>query len=236
MTESVKALCFDVFGTVVDWRGSIIREMTEIGAAQGIDADWPAFADAWRSLYQPAMERVRSAQRAYCRLDVLHRENLQRLIEPFGLQDLDERQLDHINRIWHRLQPWPDAVEGLTRLKRQYILATVSNGNIALIVNMAKNAGLPWDVVLGAEVSGHYKPQPQAYLSAVESLGLVPAECVMVAAHNNDLQAASREGLRTAFVVRATEHGPNQTNDLQAEHEYDWIASDFNDLADKLEC
>lgn len=231
---NVQALCFDVFGTVVDWRNSIVNEMKQLVPTH--DADWARFADDWRGLYQPAMEAVRSGNRGFVRLDVLHRENLNSLIERYSLQDLGESQLEHINRIWHRLQPWPDVVAGLTRLKSRYTLVTLSNGNVALISNMAKNAGLPWDLVLGAEVSRHYKPQPEAYLSTIEMLDLRAEQCVMVAAHNGDLFAAAKQGMRTAFVMRPTEHGFDQTTDLRPGAQYDWVANDFVDLAEQLGC
>ncbi len=232
---AIKALTFDVFGTVVDWRTSIAREGAALARARGItNVDWVEFADAWRALYQPAMSRVRNGERPWVRLDVLHRESLDTLLDRFGVKGLSEDEVDHLNRAWHRLDPWPDAVEGLTRLKRRFILATLSNGNVALIVNMAKHAGLPWDAVLGAEPTRHYKPQPETYLLSAEVLGLRPEQCLMVAAHNNDLVAASRCGFHTAFVARPTEYGPAQRTDLRAEHDFDVVARDFVDLASQL--
>ena len=236
VSPAVKALTFDVFGTVVDWRGSIIRELGTWGQNKGLSTDWAAFADAWRALYQPTMERVRSGELLWTKLDVLHRMNLDQLLERFGLTGLSAAELDQINRVWHRLDPWPDAVAGLSRLKSRYIIAPLSNGNVALIVNMAKRAGLPWDLVLGAEVARHYKPQPEAYLNAVDLLGLAPEQVMMVAAHNSDLVAAAGCGLRTAFVARPTEYGPGQQVDLQAEHAFDLVATDFLQLADQLGC
>jgi 2-haloacid dehalogenase len=234
---SISALTFDVFGTVVDWRSSIIREGEALGRSKGLThVDWAAFADAWRGLYQPTMERVRSGTMPWTKLDDLHRIALDRLLEQFAVKGLGEGEIDHLNRAWHRLDPWPDAVEGLTRLKQRYILATLSNGNVALIVNMAKRARLPWDAVLGAEVAGHYKPQRQAYLRTAEFLGLAPAQCLMVAAHNGDLVAARGCGFCTAFVARPAEHGPNQTRDVKPEHDFDIAASDFVDLARQLGC
>lgn len=232
----VKALTFDVFGTVVDWRTSITREGEAFGRERGLDVDWEAFADAWRGLYQPAMSRVRSGELPWTKLDVLHRMNLDQLIDEFGIAGLAEADRDFLNRAWHRLTPWPDVVEGLQRLKSRYILATLSNGNVALMVNMARNAGLPWDVILGAEVAGHYKPQPEAYLSAADLLGVEPGQCMMVAAHNDDLVAAGGCGFRAAMVPRPTEYGPNQTTDLRAEHDFDVVAASFVDLADELGC
>lgn len=232
----VRALCFDVFGTVVDWRGSVAREAAAFFGERGVTRDWHAFADAWRARYQPAMEAVRSGQRPWVRLDDLHRENLVAVLDDLGLGGLDDADLDHLNRAWHRLDPWPDAVAGLTRLKARYILATLSNGNVALMVNLAKRAGLPWDVILGAEVAGAYKPLPEAYLRSAALLDLQPGACMMVAAHNGDLVAASACGLRTAFVARPHEHGPGQTGDLRPEHAFDVVADSFVDLADRLGC
>ena len=232
----VRALTFDVFGTVVDWRSSIIREGETLSRAKGLSVDWAAFADAWRALYQPTMQRVRSGELPWTKLDDLHRMSLERLVKDFHLDGLAAAEIDHLNRVWHRLDPWPDSVPGLTRLRRIYILATLSNGNVALIMNMARRAGLPWDVVLGAEVARHYKPDPEAYLVTADLLGLPPEQCMMVAAHNGDLLAASRLGFRTAFVHRRTEYGPGQTKDLRPERAYDVVAEDFVDLADKLGC
>lgn len=232
----IKALTFDVFGTVVDWRGSVIRELANFGAAKGIAADWAAVADAWRGLYQPAMDRVRRGERPWVRLDTLHRESLVTLLDRFAIQGLTPAEIDHLNRAWHRLDPWPDAVPGLTRLKARYILATMSNGNVALMVNMAKRAGLPWDAILGAEPAQGYKPQPKVYLTGADLLGLEPGECMMVAAHNGDLVAAAALGFRTGFVARPTEYGPHQTKDFKAEHAFDVVAADFADLARQMGC
>lgn len=232
----IKALTFDVFGTVVDWRESLIREGRALGRARGLEADWARFADAWRGLYQPAMDRVRRGEVEWTKLDDLHRMSLVQLLGEFGIRGLDEAEIEDFNHAWHRLDPWPDAVAGLTRLKRRFILATLSNGNVALLVNMAKRAGLPWDAILGAEVARRYKPQPEAYLTTAALLGLAPGECLMVAAHNGDLAAAGALGFRTAFVARPLEHGPGQTRDVRAERDWDVVATDFNDLAAKLGC
>jgi 2-haloacid dehalogenase len=234
--SAVKALCFDVFGTVVDWRESIAREAGQALGARGIVRDWHAFADAWRARYQPAMEAVRSGRRPFARLDDLHRENLLALLEDLAIGGLGDAEIDDLNRAWHRLDPWPDAVEGLNWLKRKYILATLSNGNVALMVNLARRAGLPWDVILGAEVAGAYKPQPEAYLRSAALLDLAPEECMMVAAHGRDLIAAAACGFRTAFVGRPAEYGPNQRRSRSAEHAFDVVADSFVDLADKLGC
>jgi 2-haloacid dehalogenase len=234
---SIKALTFDVFGTVVDWRSSIIREGEALGRAKGIaHVDWAAFADAWRGLYQPMMDRVRSGAAPWTKLDDLHRMGLDRLLVEFKITGLDEAEIDHLNRAWHRLDPWPEVVAGLTRLKPRYILATLSNGNVALMVNMARRAGLPWDAILGAEVARHYKPQPEAYLRTAEFLGLRPEQCLMVAAHNGDLAAASASGLRTAFVPRPLEHGPRSGRDVTPARPWDVVAADFVDLARHLGC
>ena len=234
--ESVKALTFDVFGTVVDWRNGITEEGRALGRDKGIEIDWEAFADAWRGQYQPSLARVRDGEVPWTNLDSLHRASLDALLEEFGIEDLAEPDKDALNRAWHRLPPWPDSVEGLTLLKRKYILATLSNGNVALLVNMARNAGLPWDAILGTELARHYKPQPQAYLVTAELLDLAPHECMMVAAHNDDLVAAAALGFRTAFVRRPTEYGPDQQTDLEAEHDFDVIGESFVDLAEQLGC
>jgi 2-haloacid dehalogenase len=234
--DSVRALTFDVFGTVVDWRRSIIREGEALGRAKGLTVDWARFADAWRGLYQPMLSRVRNGELPWTKLDTLHRMSLDRLLVDFGIAGLNEAETDHLNRAWHRLDPWPDVVEGLTRLRRRFILATCSNGNVAMMVDMAKRAGLPWDAILGAETARHYKPQPEAYLITAELLGLQPEQCMMVAAHNGDLAAAAGCGLRTAFVPRPQEHGPGQSTDLAPRRDYDAVAKDFVDLAVTLGC
>jgi 2-haloacid dehalogenase len=232
----VQALLFDVFGTVVDWRTSIIEDLTAFGAKKGIKADWAAFADDWRGLYQPAMEEVRSGRRPWTILDVLHRESLEKLFAKYAISGLSEADKDHINRVWHRLEPWPDAVEGLMRLKTRYIIGTLSNGNVGLLTRMAKNGKLPWDVVLGAETARAYKPLPQAYLASAELLNLKPGQVMLVAAHNGDLAAAASAGLRTGFVARPTEYGPHQKRDFKAEREWDVVADSFISLANAMGC
>lgn len=230
-----RALLFDVFGTCVDWRSSIIREGEALGHRLGMGGvDWAAVADAWRAHYQPQMETVRSGQRPWTTLDVLHREALDTVLAAFGLHDVPAQERDALTLAWHRLDPWPDTVPGLEQLKRQFIIAPNSNGHIALMVNIAKRAGLPWDAILGAELARAYKPQPAVYLRSVAALGLEPSQVMMVAAHNSDLIAAAACGLQTAFVPRPTEHGPGQTSDLAPEREYDVVATDFLDLADQL--
>ncbi|MCK8786389.1 haloacid dehalogenase type II [Roseomonas sp. NAR14] len=235
--QDVKALLFDVFGTVVDWRGGVAREAAPFLAAHGLgQVDPAAFADAWRRRYQPAMEAVRSGRRPYTRLDVLHRENLEAVLRDHGLDPatVPEAELAALNLAWHRLDPWPDSVPGLTRLKRVFVIAPLSNGNIVLMLDMAKRAGIPWDAILGAEVARAYKPTPEAYLRTAEVLALAPAQCCLVAAHNGDLKAARACGFRTAFVARPTEHGPGQRSDLHAEEAWDVVATDFEDLATRL--
>jgi len=232
----VQALLFDVFGTVVDWRGSLIDDLGHFGAEKGIKVDWAAFADDWRGLYQPAMEEVRSGRRAWTILDVLHRESLEKLLAKYAITGLSEAEKDQLNRVWHRLRPWPDAVEGLRRLKSRFIVGTLSNGNVGLLTRMAKFAGLPWDVVLGAETAQAYKPLPQAYLASAALLNLAPGQVMLVAAHNGDLAAASDVGLRTAFVARPTEHGPHQKRDVKAERAWDVVTDSFAGLAQAMGC
>ncbi len=234
--DQVKALVFDVFGTVVDWRQSTIRDLTAFGAAKGLSVDWAKFADDWRGLYQPAMEEVRTGHRSWTILDDLHRESLKKLLEANGVRDLAPHEIDHLNRCWHRLDPWPDVNEGLLRLKRRYIIGTLSNGNVGLLTRMAKRALLPWDVILGAETARAYKPMPECYLRNAALLNLEPHEMMLVAAHNNDLQAAANVGYRTAFVVRPTEYGPNQSKDLRAERDWDVITDSFTGVADAMGC
>jgi 2-haloacid dehalogenase len=232
----IKACLFDVFGTVVDWRSSVRRDLEDFARQKGIAGiDWLEFAVEWRRLYQPSMDEVRSGRRAFTILDVLHRESLVKLIQRYRIEGLAEADIDYMSRAWHRLDPWPDVREGLARLKRGRIIAPCSNGNIALMVNMAKRAGLPWDCILGAETARAYKPIPEAYLASCRQLGLAPAAVMMVAAHNGDLKAAKAQGLATAFVARPTEHGPGQTSDLAADWScVDVAAADFVELAERL--
>jgi 2-haloacid dehalogenase len=238
LLNGLRALLFDVFGTTVDWRTGIARETALFLRGHGAGSVDPfAFADAWRAGYQPAMEEVRSGRRPFTRLDVLHQENLESILPKIGISSAktSRAELDELNLVWHRLDPWPDSVAGLTRLKSKFVVAPLSNGNIALLLNMAKRAALPWDAILGAEVAQAYKPAPEAYLRTADVLGLRPEQICMVAAHNSDLAAARKCGMRTAFVSRPTEHGPNQTTDLSAEQDWDVIAADFNELAEKVD-
>jgi 2-haloacid dehalogenase len=232
--RQIHALIFDVFGTVVDWRGSIIRECRALGRRRKIAADWDAFADAWRAGYKPAMARVRSGELPWMNIDQLHRLILDDLLPRFSLSDLTEDEIDHLNRVWHRLDPWPDARKGLGLLKRRHVIATLSNGNVSLLVNMAKHGRLPWDTVLSAELFHHYKPDPEAYLGAAAMLGFEPSEVMMVAAHKDDLHAARACGLATAFVRRPKEKGPKVKVDVKPEADFDFNARDFVDLARRL--
>jgi len=231
---AVRALVFDVFGTVVDWRGSLVRELRALGKEKRVAADWEAVADAWRAGYRPAMARVRSGELPWMNIDQLHRMILDGLLEQFRIEGLTEDEIDHLNRVWHRLDGWPDASRGLAMLKRRYVIATLSNGNVALLVNMAKHARLPWDAVLSAELFHHYKPDPEAYLGAAAILGLEPGEVMMVAAHKDDLRAARACGLATAFVGRPKEKGPKVKVDVSPEPDFDIHAKSFVDLAQKL--
>lgn len=241
---SVRALVFDVFGTVVDWRSSIIREGEAMSRQTSLPADWSGVADAWRAGYAPAMERARAADggaavvvgaaAAWPNLDQLHRQTLDELLPRFGLQSLGEAERAHLTHAWHRLQPWPDALKGLQRLRRHRVVATLSNGNVSLLVDLARHAGLGWDCVLSAELFQRYKPDPAVYLGAARLLGLAPARVLMVAAHPGDLRAARACGLRTAYVPRPLEHGPAGLAEPVREHEFDLVASDFIDLAERL--
>jgi 2-haloacid dehalogenase len=230
----IEALLFDVFGTLVDWRNGVAREVTPFLARYGTDPH--AFADAWRDGYAPAMEEVRCGRRPFARLDVLHREMLLATLPAFGIdpQTIPDTEIDALNLAWHRLDAWPDTVPGLTRLKQKFIIAPLSNGNIRLMLDIAKRALLPWDAILGAELIGTYKPKPEVYLGSADILGLQPSQMCMVAAHNYDLAAARSCGLRTAFIPRRTEHGPAQTSDLVPADTWDFVADDLCLLADRL--
>jgi 2-haloacid dehalogenase len=232
--SSVKALVFDTFGTVVDWRTSVTREVEALAKRKGFTVDGAKFADAWRAGYGPSMDRVSKGELPWTKLDVLHRMTLDKILVDFGITGLTEAETGNLNRAWHRLQPWPDAVAGLTRLKKRFTIAPLSNGNISLMTAMAKHSGLPWDVILGAELARHYKPDREVYQSAADFLDLEPAEVMMVAAHSGDLRAAAQVGLKTAFVTRLLEYGPNRKPDLKAATPVDISATDFNDLATQL--
>jgi len=227
----VKALAFDVFGTVVDYRGTIIAEGAALNQTSGLAVDWAAFADAWRARYRPNMQRVARGELPWMNLDALHRLALDELLAQFGVTSLSEEEKRRLNHVWHRLRPWPDAVAGLTRLRAKYILATLSNGNVALLVNMARRAGLPWDCIFSAELTQTYKPDPRAYQMTYRLLDLRPDEVMLVAAHPDDLRAARGEGLRACFVPRPLEAGPQATPPTIAEPEMDLVAADFGELA-----
>lgn len=230
--KSVAVLAFDVFGTVVDWHGSIVKEIRKLDA--GIDGH--AFANAWRSGYVPAMQRVSQGGAAWTRLDDLHRNILDQILPDFGLADLSESDRKHLNLVWHRLEPWPDAVSALNRLRARFTVCTLSNGNIALLTNMAKYADLRWDCILSAEVFRAYKPNPAVYLGVAEVFDVSPSAVMMVAAHHDDLAAARSNGLRTAFVERPKEFGPDMTADIARKAGDEYHCSDLGQLADQLGC
>ncbi|MFL5281768.1 MAG: haloacid dehalogenase type II [Rhodopila sp.] len=228
------AIVFDTFGTVVDWRTSLIEDLTAHGAARGVTADWAALVDAWRAAYQPSMQRVRTGEQPWTTLDNLHRATLDRLVAEFGIKGLSEDDLVHINLGWHRLKPWPDAVPGLTRLKSRFIIGPLSNGNVALLLNMAKFSGIPWDMIFGSDLFGRFKPDPETYLGVARLLNLRPDQVMMGAAHNGDLAAARGCGLQTAFFPRPGEYGPKQDRDTKAEQDWDIVAADIQDMAAQL--
>jgi 2-haloacid dehalogenase len=232
--SEVKALAFDIFGTVVDWRGSIISEGENVWTDKGVDVDWPEFADRWRGGYGPSMQRVRTGELPWMNIDALHRLILDDLLEQYQVAGLSEADKVQLNKVWHRLNPWPDVASGLARLRKRFVVASLSNGNVALLVNMARHGGLCWDCVLSAELAGHYKPDPEVYQTAAALLGLEPREVMMVAAHNGDLKGSKAVGFRTAFVHRPREFGPEQTTDLVPGPFVDVVANDFNRLADRL--
>jgi 2-haloacid dehalogenase len=234
-----KELGFDVFGTVVDWRSSVARQSRPFLDALGRpDIDAGLFADGWRARYAPAMRRVNAGERPFVVLDVLHRENLEDLLREHGVDPagLGEDMLADWNRAWHRLDPWPDAVEGLARLKGRFPVVALSNGNIAMMVAMARHGGLPWDAILGAEFARFYKTHPRAYLATAEALGLEPSELCLVAAHHSDLAAARACGLLTAYADRPDEHGGGSAPDAHARQDWEWSANSFTELADMLGC
>jgi 2-haloacid dehalogenase len=231
---SPRALAFDVFGTVVDWRSSVIRELEEFGVRHGLQQDWPSFADRWRAGYAPAMDRVRRGALPWTRIDDLHRMILEQLLGAAGVTSICVEEVDELNRAWHRLDPWPDTVAGLTRLKQKFTITTLSNGNMSLLTDMAKRAGLPWDCVLSAELFHHYKPDREAYLGCADLVGVAPEELMLVAAHPSDLRAAQAAGLKAAFVARPLEHGPGGQAPRIEPGEFDVAATDFADLAEQL--
>jgi len=231
---SLQLLVFDTFGTVVDWRSSVIAEGEKLGREKGVQVDWAAFADAWRGGYGPSMNRVRTGQLPWTKLDVLHRMTLDTLLERFNVNGLSEAEKRQFNRVWHRLSPWPDAVAGLTRIRKRYIIAPLSNGNLSLLTEMAKFARLPWDCILSTELVRHYKPDKETYLMPGEFFDLEPAAVMMVAAHPGDLDAAKALGLRTAYVHRPLENGPGRRSTMPAAGRYDYLVHDFKELATQL--
>jgi 2-haloacid dehalogenase len=231
-----RVLAFDVFGTVVDWRSSIIGELNGFGERHGRERDWATFADDWRGGYPAAMDRVRRGDLPWMRIDALHRGILDDLLRRAGIDSVSDEDIDHLNRAWHRLDPWPDSVAGLTRLKRRFVITTLSNGNVSLLTNMAKRAGLPWDCIVSAELFHHYKPDPEVYLGCADLLDVEPAELMLVAAHPSDLRAARDAGLMTAYVKRPLEHGPGRPVPRFEDGEFDVVADDFLDLATRLGC
>jgi 2-haloacid dehalogenase len=230
----VKLLAFDVFGTVVDWRSSVIAEGEQLSKAKGLNVDWPSFVDAWRAIYRPYMDKVQIGEFPWTKLDDLHRMMLAEALKKFGIESLSTEEKEHFNRVWHRLKPWPDSVSGLERLKSRFVIATLSNGNIALLTNMAKHAGLPWDCILSAENVRRYKPDPAIYRLPGELFDLKPEQVMMVAAHEHDLQSAAKHGLRTAYVHRPMEHGAGKASEIPPTERYDFVAKDFGDLAQRL--
>ena len=233
--SDVKLLVFDTFGTVVDWRGVVVEEGTRLSKARGFTLDWPAFADEWRGAYGPSMNKVRTGALPWTKLDRLHRMSLDTLLATHGVTSISEADKAELNRAWHRGRPWPDSVDGLTRLKRRFTIAPLSNGNLSLLTNMAKHGGLPWDCILGAELVRHYKPDPEVYLSPVEFFDLTPPEVMMVAAHQSDLQGPKRLGLRTAYVHRPYEGGSAGSLELPAAGSFDIIVRDLGALATTLQ-
>jgi 2-haloacid dehalogenase len=234
MQQKIKAIAFDVFGTVVDWHGGILTEAAALAANHGINGDWAQFASDWRAGYPVAMNRVRSGELAWTRIDGLHRIILEQVAAQHGLGDLPPAELDELNRAWHRLPAWPDTVEGLNMLKKSYTITTLSNGNFSLLTEMAKRAGLPWDCVISAELFHHYKPDPETYLGCADLLGIEPHELMLAACHPEDLRAARHLGLRTGYVERAHEHGERARLPDVEDGEFDFVATDIVDLARQM--
>ena len=233
-TKLPVVIVFDTFGSVVDWRSSLIADLTADGRQRDVAADWPALVDAWRASYHPSMDRVRKGELPWTKLDALHRASLDRLVADFGITGLTETGLVHINLGWHRLNPWPDSVAGLTRLKTKFVIGPLSNGNVSLLTYMAKHAGLPWDMVFGSDLFQHFKPDPETYLGVAAMMDLEPGQVMLAAAHNNDLANARKCGLMTAFWPRPDEYGPNQVRDFTADQDWDVVATDIEDLARQL--
>jgi 2-haloacid dehalogenase len=235
--SELKALLFDTFGTVVDWRGSLIADFTQWAQGKAVKGDWVALVDAWRGAYKPSMDAVRkNPARPFLTLDELQRQSIEPLAASLGITGLTADDYDYLTHGWHRLDPWPDSVPGLTRLKTKFIIGPLSNGNVGLLVDLAKYGGLPWDVIMSAELFRHYKPDPETYLGSARLLGLKPGEVMLAAAHNDDLAAAQKAGLKTCFVPRVTEYGPHQSRDFKADGDWDYVVKDIIDLAAQLGC
>ncbi len=232
--SGVKAIVFDTFGTVVDWRGSIVAEGEAWGKSKGLKIDWAHFADRWREGYAPSMNKVRKGELPWTKLDTLHRMVLEQILKEFNINGLTEAEKEHWNLVWHRLKPWPDSVPGLARLKKKYTIAPLSNGNVSLLTDMGKNAGLPWDLILSAELAHHYKPDPESYLTAAELLSIKPNELMLGAAHSGDLNAARKAGLRTGFIYRPNEHGVGGRADNAKQGEFDVVAASMIDMAGQM--
>lgn len=232
--NELKALLFDTFGTVVDWRSSLIEAFSQFGQSRQLDVDWPKLVNQWRAAYWPSMDNVRKGKQAWTTLDELHRAALVKLLPAFKLEQLSQNDVDELTRLWHRLNPWPDARPGLARLRTVFLIGPLSNGNFSLMVELNKFANLGWDFIFGSDIFRHYKPDSETYLGACSLLGLAPAQVMMVAAHNYDLHAARSFGLRTGFVPRPTEYGPSQTKDLEPEGPWDVVATDLENLAEQL--
>ncbi len=232
--KPLHAILFDTFGTVVDWRTSLIAELGAFGAERGIAADWTALVDAWRGAYKPSMDRVRRGELPWTKLDDLHRASLDRLLDEAGVAGLTDADRAHLTLGWHRLHAWPDAVAGTLRLHRRFITAPLSNGNVSLLIDLARFNGLPWNMIFGSDLTGHYKPDPETYLTACRMLSLPPEQVMLCAAHNDDLAAAQSHGMQTAFVARPTEYGPNQVRDVAATGDWDHVVAGIDELAGQL--
>jgi 2-haloacid dehalogenase len=233
-TLNIRALTFDIFGTVVDWRSTIMKEGAQLNKRKNLEVDWGSFADHWRAEYGPSMDRVRQNEISWAKLDELHKQSLYKLLHDFGIIGLSDDEIDDLNHVWHRLHPWPDVEQGIARLRQNYIVATLSNGNFAMLVNIAKNAGIVWDCILSAELAHCYKPDARVYRMAADLLSLPPSQMLMVAAHPSDLKAAAAVGFRTAYVPRPQEHGPNHKQESVDTSKFDIVAADFIQLADQL--
>ena len=232
----IRALTFDTYGTVVDWRTSVLRELEAFGGRKALAVDWVRFLDDWKAAYRPGMDKVNRGESPWTTVDAIYRMRLGELLVAYGISSLATEEVEALARVWWRLHPWPDAVPGLRRLKRKYIISPLSNASFIGMVELARSAGLPWDCVITAENARCYKPRPEVYRTVIDLLGLAPGEVMMVAAHNYDLAAARGEGMATAFVPRLLEYGPGQTTDLKPESEWDVVAEDFEDLAARLGC